>query len=75
MQVDPRNVGSSKSAKEHMIIAIFDDLSQNEMNLQMYNLKDVRELMTRPCRVQEFQTEKAEKLVKAFGEKIFNLMH
>ena len=53
-----------------MIIGIFDDLSENEMNLQMYNLDDVRELMTRPCRVKEFQTEKAEKLVKAFGKKI-----
>ena len=56
-----------------MIVGIFDDLSENEMNLQMYNLNDVRELLTRPCRVQEFQTEKAEKLVKAFGEQELNL--
>ena len=74
LQVDPRNVGSSKNAKEHMIIGIFDDLSENEMNLQMYNLNDVRDLMTRPCRVREFQTEKADKLVKAFG-KTFSKKH
>ena len=70
LQVDPRNVGSSKNAKEHMIIGIFDDLSENEMNLQMHNLDDVRDLVNRSCRVQEFQTEKADKLVKAFGKKL-----
>ena len=50
-----------------MVVAIFDDLSENEINLQMYGLNDVTDLLSRPCRVRNFRTDKAERLVKAFG--------
>ena len=53
-----------------MVVAIFDDLSENEINLQMYGLNDVTDLLSRPCRVQNFRTDKAERLVKAFGKHI-----
>ena len=50
-----------------MVVAIFDDLSENEKNLQMYGINTVDELIMRPSRVKEFDTDKAERLTKSLG--------
>ena len=73
VKVDVRNLAVREGVKEHMVVAIFDDVSDLEKNLQMYGLKDPRDLMTRPSRITEFDTEKAERLVKSLGKFISKL--
>ena len=58
----------TEGVKDHMVIALSDDISDNEKNMQMYNLNDPRDLLSRPSRVVDFDTEKAERLIKSLGK-------
>ena len=49
-----------------MAIQVIDDLSDNEKNLQMLDLPTVNDLINQPDRVREFDTEKIERLERAF---------
>ena len=67
-KVDKRNLAMTEGVKDHMVIALSDDISDNEKNMQMYNLNDPRDLLSRPSRVVDFDTEKAERLIKSLGK-------
>ena len=51
-----------------MAIQMIDDLSDNEKNLQMLDLPTVEDLINQPDKVREFDTEKIERIERAFSK-------
>ena len=55
-----------------MAIQMIDDLSANEKNLQMLELPTVEDLINQPDKVREFDTEKVERIERAFSKLKYN---
>ena len=51
-----------------MAIQVLDDLSDNEKNLQMLDVPTLDDLINQPDKVREFDTEKVERLERAFSK-------
>ena len=49
-----------------MTFQILDDITNQEKNMQMHNLNDPRDLVDKPDMVREWDTEKSERMEKAF---------
>ena len=51
-----------------MAIQVMDDVSDQEKNIQMLDLENVEDLVNQPDKVRDFDTEKVERLERAWSK-------
>lgn len=64
--MDNKNRASNMVGKNFITLQVLDDVSDTEKNMQMHNVQNPRDLVDLEDRVRQWDTEKAEKLERAF---------
>ena len=70
--MDNTNRASRTPGKSWIAVQILDDISDNEKNLQMYNISNVNDLKDKDCRAREFDTDKIERVENAWCKLDYN---